>query len=220
MGIIRKNSALGNIRGGVGGIVLKGWRKLQVVSSRPAKSLKKGEKKSEELSPQSKRLTLVTKLLSQFTTELKVGFYSKNSDLPAFQTAVQFAVNHALTEIDSVYAVDYEKLIFSKGRLDIPWSTSLMALGEGIVRLTWEVPPTSKIKLTGNDKAQVIIYSKTHDRKVGIPRRPPSERRLLGMEMRLSNYYLGDELHFWMFFAKPDGTDVSDTEYLGSLTLN
>jgi len=212
MARVAKIGPLGNLRGKVGEGVASKWRNLTVIKSLPAKRTKKQRKKrlSQQLS-----LPLVSGFLGKFVHEIKIGFDNRLSKLPAFQTAVKYNFDKALLGTFPQFSIDYKKVVFSLGDREIAWAGKVVEEGDG-ARISWEIPQTSKIKLVGEDIANLVIFNATKDLRPGYEWQV-STRADLSFYTRIQRDSWGDNLHFWLFFTSPDGKTRSNSQYMGSI---
>ena len=212
MARVAKIGPLGNLRGKVGEGVASKWRSLTVIKSLPAKRTKKQRKKrlSQQLS-----LPLVSGFLGNFVHEIKIGFHNKQAKLPPFQAAVKYNYERALLGTSPDFSIDYKKVVFSLGDREIAWAGKVVAEGNG-ARISWEIPQTSKIKLIGEDIANLVIFNATKDLRPGYEWQL-STRADLSFYIRIQRGSWGDHLHFWLFFTSPDGKTRSNSQYTGSI---
>lgn len=215
MGIVRKGS-LGAISGKVGNVVVSKWRGKDVAKKPVAKRKKK--KNAKPPLEQNVRLGLVTHFLSPFSDYIKIGLEKKTRKNPAFQTAVEETLKNAVTGKHPDFKINYKAVIFSKGDLDMAWGTRFELIGTHKVRMVWEVPETSKIKLTGGEIAYCMVYSENQHRLLYMTGKT-AYRADLEMNATFADVYHGHTLHAWIFFGSPNGKSVSNTRYAGSVVV-
>lgn len=215
MAIITKKGPIGSVKGKIGNLVVAKWRAKDVVKQTPTKKL---NKKNRPKSEQNQKLGTVTHFLSSFKKYIQVGFEKKTNKNPAFQTAVEHNLKHAVTGENPDYKIDYKKAVFSQGELDMAWGTTLVLQGTDEIHVTWEVPETSKLKVTGNELVMFILYSETKDRALYLGKKT-FKRADLELTAAFADLYHGNVLHGWLFFASVDGKSVSNTRYIGSVQV-
>jgi len=213
MGIIVKKGAVGTINGKTGNVVTTKWRNKDVVKSTPRKQNKK---KDAQPQPQNLKLGLMSKMLSKFKKQIKIGFNKKTNKLPGFQMAMEYNIEHAIKGEHPNFEIDYEKVIFSRGCGDIAWGGSLTLLEDNDFLLTWETAPTSSLKKNGKDILQVMVWESTN----GLSEKYKEStvtRDALSTVRALQTTLVPGTVHVWIFFSSPDGKTVSNTRYMGSL---
>ncbi|CAM4404413.1 hypothetical protein SAMN06265348_11612 [Pedobacter westerhofensis] len=220
MGILIKKGSLGTFSGRVGSLVVSKWRDKTVAKDPPGKRKKKRKVKGETppKQEQSLRLGLVTHFLSPFKEYIRIGLERKTRKNPAFQTAVERNLKKAVLGKYPNFTINYQKAIFSEGDLDMAWGTTLELTGPMALRITWEVPETSKIKLTGRDEACCMLYSEKKQKLVTLTGET-AYRGDFEMRANFSQLFLGHTLHAWIFFVSPDGKSVSNTRYAGTVQV-
>ena len=213
MGIIVKKGAVGTINGKTGNVVTTKWRNKDVVKSTPRKQNKK---KDAQPQPQNLKLGLMSKMLSKFKRQIKIGFDKKTNKLPGFQMAMEYNIAHAIKGENPNFDIDYEKVIFSRGSGDIAWGGSLTLLEDNDFLLTWETAPTSNLKKNGQDLLHVMVWESTK-RQGAIYTAPTARRADLSTVRVIPGTLIPGTIHVWIFFSSPDGKTVSNTRYMGSL---
>jgi len=212
MGKIIKKSALGTIKGKVGRVVVNKWRKIDVVKSAPGKRTKE---RITPLPDQNLRLPLVSHFLSIFKSDIRIGFYKKDGRIPPFQAAVQYNLQHAVAGESPDFKIDYSKVVLSKGNLEMVWSEAIFLDENKKLHISWEIPSTSKLKLVGMDTARIIIYDHTLEKDLTASK---TVRQDL-YTVRDLKFFSGHTLYVWLFFTSTDPAAVSNSQYLGTITI-
>jgi hypothetical protein len=215
MAIITKKGPAGTLSGQVGGIVVTTWRDKHVGKIAPGKRRKK---KGTQPLDQNLRLGMMTNFLSPFKKQIKIGFEKKTNKYPAFQIAVEYNLKHAVTGEYPNFEIDYSKAVFSQGALDMAWAGKIVLTGDHELLVTWEVPETSKIKITGKDTLHMMLYSKKRNKLVNFGK-VMATRGDLQFKEYFSQLYYGETLHAWIFFSSPDGRSVSNSRYIGTIEI-
>lgn len=214
MGIIVKKGAIGTVNGKVGDVVVTTHRGKLVVKDTPRLRSKRDKKPK---SAQNFKISLISRFLSFFTEDVRIGFYRRAAKIAPFQRAVSYNIRHAVTGAFPDFSIDYSKIVFSEGAREIAWSGKVTAEGKGF-RISWEVPPSSKLKVIGKDKGHLMVYNHTKDRPVEF-REISFERADLSYATTIPLSFFGDDLHVWLFFSSPDGKTVSNSQYLGTVNV-
>ncbi|MET1055138.1 MAG: DUF6266 family protein [Pedobacter sp.] len=215
MAVIIQKGPIGTLKGKVGNVVVGKWRAKDVAKQKPAKMHKK---KKKPQSDQNLRLGLVTHFLSPFSAYVKIGFEKKTNKNPGFQTAVEHNLKHVVIGEFPEYKIDYKKAVFSNGELDMAWGAKIALNGTDEIHVTWEVPETSKIRITGSDVVCLMLYSEEQSRLLYLGKKT-YVRADLELTENFADIYHGNNLHGWLFFASPDGKSVSNTRYIGSVKV-
>jgi hypothetical protein len=216
MAIIVKKGPLGSMSGKIGNVVVSNWKDIAVGKQAPRKRKKK--KKGEPLSDQSARLGAVTHFLSPFSDHIAIGFKKRSNKNPAFQTAVEYNLAHAVIGEYPDYKIDYKKVAFSKGSLDMAWGTKIELRSAYEFYVKWEVPETSSIRATGHEQAILMLYAEQKERLVVFGDKM-FKRADLEINAKFSEFFHGQTLHAWIFFSSADGKANSRTRYIGSVRV-
>lgn len=215
MGILVKKGSIGSVSGTVGNVVVSKWRGKDVVRKPKTKRSKKKKKPEQE---QNIRLSTVTHFLSRFKDEIRIGFEKKIRKDPAFQTAVKRNLKDAVLGEHPPFRMNYKKVIFSDGELDMAWGAKIELTSTLDVHVVWEVPETSRIKITGQDVVCLVLYNENKHRVLNLSDKG-WKRSDFEITTPLGNLYHGHTFHAWIFFVSPDGKSVSNTRYIGSVQV-
>jgi hypothetical protein len=215
MAIIIKKGPAGKLSGKVGNAVVTTWRGKDILKDAPGTRTKNKKKAQSE---QSLKLGLVTHFLSHFREYVKIGFEKKKGKNPGFQVAVAHNLKYAVTGSYPDFKIDYKKVSLSEGELDMAWGTTLTLTGKNEVHVTWEVPDTSKIKLTGQDRACLILYSEKLNRVSQVVKKTYT-RADFEIKAGFPAIFREGTFHIWIFFIGVDGKSVSNTRYVGAVDL-
>lgn len=222
MGVQRGAAALGNVTGKVGTVVLCRWRLLWIMKSRPKKIAE------DKLSVKQIENRALFKAMMRFFSALRAN----NLLFNAFQlrpkeintkvsAAVSYHLTHAIVGEYPDYAVDLSKLKFSRPLRSIENGHQVKYTFESqYAKITWELNPFREKNTQLTDRAVVFFYICAEDLGEMLMKKDNgTERRALSYELRLPTSWIGEVLHSWIYFISEDGKLVSETEYLGALTI-
>ena len=180
----------------------------QYVSDPPVYDDKKPEQtfKMKKLSP----------MLTAFKNQIDIG-YPEGGPLTQMNKAMSYNLIHAIDGEAPRYHIEFPKLKFSKGKRETAWSTKMTLDADNKLQVQWAVPETANSKLIGDDIACIMVYNQS--RKNAAAESYMVTRKELSCELYLKGIKSGDIIHAWIFFYTPDETQVSNTDYLGNLTI-
>jgi len=210
MGRIRKG-ILGGFRGTTGPVVGSFWRRMAVMRSKPRKIAK--HKKKLLLLQQSK-LSSMSTFLTMRKELIEVGFKKKGSKKTPMNLAMEYNIAHAFSETSGVLAIDYSKIRLCKGNRERAWSEQIFFEPGCKVSITWDVPELLNHKLIGNDTAHIVFHN-AEDWYMS-PRTVLGIRSEKSVLKQLPASITGHVIHAWIYFVSPDGTKISDSDYIGS----
>lgn len=207
-----KDGIMGSFKGRVGNVVGYEWRGLSVMRSRPR--IKKNRKPTEKQLANRARFNLMQEYL-----RFRIGFVRKGFSLAPelqrmsqFNVAMSYNLSNAIAGEYPNWYIDYSKVVFSKGDLELPKGISL-ALEKDILRVSWD---TEKEGAAADDDQAMVMVSGSNDvigKHSGSLREDGEELiNLVGEEE-------GTELFVHIAFISDDRSRVSDSLYLGSVVV-
>ncbi|WP_316793746.1 DUF6266 family protein [Pedobacter frigoris] len=145
---------------------------------------------------------------------LQVGFkHVKKEKQSAFNYA--FRENYDAVAKVFPFAIDYTKIVLSKGHLDTPYIPEV-ASAAGAVVFEW----LANVGMGGGaatDRISVLVYNPAKDAFVGLMQVVP--RSALTYTLALPADFTGDMVSCWISAVSADGKVVSDSAYLGQVTV-
>lgn len=214
MAIILK-PLLGELSGVVGNAVVQKCRNQHVVKTRPAPW--SSQQKADRKLKQHANLAVMSSFLAGFRDVIECGYQKNYRNLPAWAQAMKYNLEYALLDGANGPGLDYPEIKFSRGNREPAWSASMVQDEEAKEAvITWEIPQTAKLKVVRNDKAYILLWDAGSRISNGYTE---VERGALGAVIPVGQIVPGRVIHGWIFFVSPDGKEVSDTDYLGSLVF-
>jgi hypothetical protein len=223
MGVARKKSILSGITGKIGPVVLSKMRNIEVVKAVPT-----SPKKGSHTADQAKQRAFF-KCAKDFLRGVgfdvpKIGYQlRKNAGMSKANAAMQDLMLHVVKGEYPNFSIDYSKVKMSSPiqEIDACWN-GLCTAGEGMtIEVTWEQNPFPGKTTRSHDCAAIVLYDETWGRN--IYREMHSRKEVHRSELKW-NYtgfknLVGHNIHCWMFFVSGDGKRVSQSEYLGMVTV-
>ena len=155
-------------------------------------------------------------MLRVFKDQINIG-YPEGGTLTQMNKAMSYNLLHAMKGEAPLYHIEFDKLKFSKGKMETAWSTKMALDAENKLQVQWAVPETANRKLIGDDLACIMVYNQSRKHASAVSYMVT--RKELSTELQLRGIKPGDTIHAWIFFYAPDGTQESNTDYLGSLDI-
>ena len=204
---------LGAISGLVGTVVGASYNGIDYLRSRPKKSTKP---KTEAQLEQQMVFELVGDFVRQILDEIRVGFQTHKKGQSAYSAAMGENLKEGVTGVYPALALNYSKLVMSKGGLKKPSDAEVAATDPGELEITWvnnARPGTPSL----TDKATVIVYNADKEEFVTMP--AAAARSLETYTLQVPADFAGDMVHTWMYFVSVNGKKVSDSVYVGSVLV-
>jgi len=203
---------LGGFSGKVGTVIGSSWKGITFMRAR-AVNVK--NPRTEKQVAQRTKFALTVRFLKPMTYLLRVGFKLYEQGQTAFNAAMSYTLAHAITGTYPDYSIDPSKVLISCGGLPPATSASVTATdsniefkwadnsGAGSARQT----DMALIAIVNPAKGEAITYVEDAERMTGSQTVP------------LWGHWSGDVVHTYLGFVSEDGKEVSNSLYLGQITV-
>lgn len=204
----------GPFAGKVGSVVAANHRGLNVVRNLGRKSNKARTEKQAQVTGM---FGFTGEFLSPLVEMIKVGYGNTDTGLTPLNKALKYHIDYAVTGLAPNYVLDYPKVRLSKLKnLAETYKPKALAEAEQTVKLSWELDPVVTTAL-GTDQLYAVLYNPAKHRSIvsgaGIV------RSALSVALFVPFSFVGEKVHCFLFFASEDKKRVSDTAYLGEVTI-
>jgi hypothetical protein len=204
---------LGGFSGKVGTAVGASWKNLNVLRSRPP-SKRKGPASDLQLQQQAK-FTLITNLLHPLT-DLLNQTYSKSAGAVMSGFNKAFSVNNeAVTGVYPAFAVDYPKILLSKGNLPNGGSPAAASTVAGKLAFTW-VDNSGINSALISDLAFVAAYNEELQHWIFIQK--AANRNAAGYILDVTPFS-GKPVQTYIGFMSADRKKVAKSWYTGLVNI-
>jgi len=205
---------LGGFSGKVGNVVGSSWKGIDYMRSKPNKV---NDPKTEAQLTQRQKFALVNAFLKKIKPVIQAGFKNNIKRMTAFNSAMSYNLKNAVTGSYPNLQIDYPAAMVARGDL-IPGQNAL-AESNTANQITFSWTDNAGIgSAKADDAALILVYNPDKDRAIYIPGNGP-ERQEESYALMLPDTYGGDTVETWLAFVSSDGTEASDSTYLGSLTV-
>jgi len=209
--IVRK-SKVGQLTGKLGDVVTGEWNGITYVRDVPKKSTRPPSQAQLE---QRARFALLNSFMRKITQYANIGFKEFAIGKTPTNIAITMNSQHLITGTYPDYSIDITKLILSSGTLSGLVLASVKSEQAGVITLEWKAN-TTRGYAQANDELLVMTYeATTGDVEVEIRVAQRSDGSFV---MELDDY-IGETLHVFASFVSKDGQRVSNSEYLGTVTV-
>jgi hypothetical protein len=214
MGIL-KNGILGGFSKKTGNMVGVSWRRLNVIRSIPAKSLKAP---TQAQTNQRARFGMVTTFLSEISVLIEIGYQSKRRNETPMNRAVAKNLAIAIADDGPVLTLNYSKVSFSEGRLELPENVSIEAISGSNIKFSWSIIGKEYKYFAPTDRTTLLVYNPLKNNfayKVSAAARMEQY-----YNFTLPESFIGNMVHCYLSFnsVKTKGL-VSPSYYAGQVTL-
>jgi len=209
---IYENGIVGPFEGRVGNVVGYRWRGKFVMRTVP--KTKKRRKSTDKQLASRARLSLMQAYLQPRIEFIRKGFSlaPELNKMSAFNAAMSYNLKNSISGDYPEFKIDYSKVVFSRGDLELPEDIKMSQEGEGLC-LSWS---TEEKGNASYDDQVMIMLSGIKD----VYGSHSGNQRYVGKEIiSLEGVTPGIELFVHIAFISDDRQRVSDSLYLGSVIV-
>ena len=208
-----KNGLLGGISGKISdviGYIRYGKAFVKVKSIKPAKERQPGQLEGQQ------RMMVVNEFINSMTEFVRIGFALDAAKKPhsANAAAKSYQMKNAVIGEYPSLAIDYPKVLLSKGIIDPPVDASAVALVNGI-KFNWELSRRTEV-YHKRSRAMLLVYA---------PSLKKSFFTLSGFSildktgfLELPLEFKDQLLHAYITFLRDDQQQISNSAYAGAIT--
>jgi len=205
MGTIKKG-ILGGFSGKVGTVVGGSWKGIAYMRGQ-AQSIK--NPRTERQVAQRNKLKFIVDALKPFENIIKLGF--KYTNVSPMNAAVSYNIRNAVTGTNPNFTLDYGNFVFSNGKLPSAFPLNISSSGSG---LTIDF---DSLKGDPTDLAVAVGINKTTHEAI-IQEDDEATREMASTWINPPTSWSGAQVACYVFFKSADGTEVSDSFYVGTAT--
>jgi len=203
---------LGGLSGKVGNIVGGSWKGIDYIRIKPSSV---ANPRTEGQVNQRNKFTITLEYLQATKDFIKIGYKSFATKKTEFNAAMSYVLNNAVGGIAPNFTIDYSLALLSRGPLSGVLNPTTDLTTAGQVSFDWD-DNSAEGNANVTDKAMVLVYNPSKKESISIL---DGADRTVGSQMvTIPNTYAGDTVELFMAFVSADGTQVSNSVYLGSGT--
>ncbi|QFZ54491.1 hypothetical protein FEZ18_06630 [Oceanihabitans sp. IOP_32] len=203
---------LGSLSGKVGSIIGGSWKGIDYIRIKPASV---ANPRTEGQVNQRNKFTITLEYLQATSDFIKVGYKAFAVKKTEFNAAMSYVLNNAVGGIAPNFTIDYSLALLSRGSLSSVLNGSTDLATPGQVTFDWD-DNSAEGNANATDKAMVLVYNPSKKESVSILN--GADRTVGSQVITIPNTYAGDTVELFMAFVSADGTQVSNSVYLGSGT--
>ncbi|MCF1420308.1 DUF6266 family protein [Mangrovimonas futianensis] len=213
MGVISQG-ILGGISGKVGNVVGASWKGIDYLRIKPASV---ANPRTEGQVNQRTKFTVTLEYLQPNLGFIQKGYKAYAVQKTEFNAAMSYILNNAITGTAPNFTVDYSLALLSRGSLSgaLNPTTDLSVAGQ--VTFSWD-DNSAEGNANATDKAMILVYNPV--KKESMYMVDGAERTVGSQVITIPNTYAGDTVELFMAFITADGSQVSNSVYLGSGTAS
>ena len=203
---------LGGLSGKVGNIVGGSWKGIDYIRIKPSSV---ANPRTEGQVNQRNKFTITLEYLQATKDFIKIGYKSFATKKTEFNAAMSYVLNNAVGGIAPNFTIDYSLALLSRGPLSGVLNPTTDLTTAGQVSFDWD-DNSAEGNANVTDKAMVLVYNPSKKESISIL--DGADRTVGSQVVTIPNTYAGDTVELFMAFVSADGTQVSNSVYLGSGT--
>ncbi len=203
MGIINQG-ILGGFSGKVGSVVGANWKGINYMRS---KAVSVANPRTEGQVRQRTKFSVTLSFLQPITEFLRVGYKMYAIKKTAFNAAMSYFIDNAITGESPDFMIDPTKVLVSRGPLT-PALNATASIQPGEVSVSWD-DNTSLGSAAATDKALIVAYNVT--KKEAVYTTSGANRSEGNQVLPIPNDWSGDTISVHLGFISEDGTKVSNS---------
>jgi hypothetical protein len=205
---------LGGLSGKVGNVIGGSWKGIDYIRIKPSSV---ANPRTEGQVNQRTKFSSVLEFLQPNIAFLKIGYKNFANKRTEFNAAMSYLLNNAITGVAPNFVVDYGNALLSRGNLSGVLNGAIDLTVPGQVDFTWG-DNSAEGNANVTDKAMVLVYNPSKKDSIYIL---DGASRTTGLQsITIPNTYAGDVVELFMAFVAFDGSQVSNSIYLGSGTAS
>ena len=206
---------LGGFSGKVGNVVGGSWKGIDYMRIKPASV---ANPRTAAQVDQRSKFSIVLNFLQPLSEFLRVGFKLYAKKMTQFNSAMSYNLNHAVTGAYPNFSIDYPNVLVSRGQLNGAIGAAATSTNPATVDFTWvdnSGPGRSKASTT--DKAMLLLYNAS--KGIAVYNLEGESRDTGAQSLDTPADFSGDDVEAFMAFISEDGSQVSNSVYVGSVTV-
>lgn len=211
MGTI-KQGILGGFSGKVGTVVGSSWKGLSYMRGQ-AQSVK--NPRTAKQMAQRDKFALALSFIRPIQSFIKVGFKTYAVHQSEFNAAMSYTLKNAIKGTYPSFTIDYAQAMVSRGSLAKPLNIQKQN-NDNEIAVSWQ-DNSGTANALDTDFAMIMAYNA--DKQEAVYDMTSTCRGDEGSSLRYPSDWVGDTVHVYLAFVSEDGTLVSDSDYVGSMTI-
>ena len=211
MGIISQG-ILGGFSGKVGNIIGATWKGISYIRIKPVSV---ANPRTEGQVNQRNKFSATLAFLQPSLAFLKVGYKFYASKQSAFNAAMSYVIQNAMTGTAPNFTVDYANALVSRGKLEGTLGGDASE-ATGTVTVTW-TDNSANGNARPDDKVMLLVYNATTGESKVVLEDPATRED--GTITTAVTATSGDILQVYLAFQAADGSMVSDSTRVKAITV-
>ena len=204
---------LGGVSGKIGNVIGGTWKGIDYLRIKPSSV---ANPKTEGQLDQRSKFAKVLFFLQPMADFLRVGFKQYVIKMTEFNAAMSYNLFNGVVGTYPNYNIDYPNALVSRGNLKGVANGTATSSAPEEIEISWDDNSSSGNALA-TDKSLILVLNP--DKKESIYTTNGPVRSLRTETLVLPAEYSGDVVEVYLGFVSADGTKVSNSTHLGSVTV-
>lgn len=213
MGKIIKG-VLGGFSGKVGTVIGSNWNGIDYMRSLPRPSSKAP---TDLQLIQRAKFGFANGFLGPIGSLINMGFRTQAVKKTGFNMAIAHFIAEALTGTYPDFEIDYAKVLFSKGTLEVVWNPVATSAQSGEITLDWQ-DNTDSGTAKASDKVVVLLYNPFKSKFV-YSLQNAADRSEATATLAVPEAFSGDTVQVWIATMTPDKSIFSTSVHAGEVEV-
>lgn len=205
---------LGGFSGKVGNVVGARWRGKNVMRSLPQRG---SYTPTEAQLLQRERFATVVEFLSPIKDILSKYYGKQQGDKSSYNLATSYHLKNALIETPEGFAMDYPKVLISKGDLREMDSPQVAPAASQVIDFEW-TDNSGQGNANATDQLVVVFYAP--DLNLFQTYEDIASREDESAQVTLPAFYAGNDVQIWATFVTDTHKLAATSSYLGVVTVS
>lgn len=212
MGTI-KQGVFGGFSGGVGNVIGGTWKGISYMRIIPAKI---SNPRTERQKDQRLKFALTMKFLKPISQFLKIGFKNYAVSMTGINAAMAYNIHNAVEGLYPEYSINYANVLVSCGILTPAFNSEVQSVSAGTVQFSWD-DNSAELSASRLDKTMLMVYNVLKGQAVCVIDK--GVRSDLSQIVTVPKSFFGDQVHCYIGFISEDDMEVSNSNYVGIVTI-
>ena len=205
---------LGGFSGKIGTVIGSNWNGIDYMRSLPRPSSKAP---TDLQLIQRAKFGFANGFLGPLGSLINMGFKTQAVKKTGFNMAIAHFMTEALTGTYPDLEIDYTKVLFSKGPLEIVWNAVATSSVPGEIAVSWQ-DNTDMGTAKATDKVVIIVYNPTESKFVYKLENGPDRNAAMDT-IAVPDSFSGDTVQIWIATMTPDKAVFSTSAHAGQIVV-
>jgi hypothetical protein len=204
---------LGGVSGKVGNVIGGSWKGIDYLRIMPSSV---ANPRTEAQLDQRSKFVNVLNFLQPLKEFVRVGYKKYAIKMSQFNSAMSYNLKNAIAGSYPNYTIDFTKALLSRGGLAPAINGSATSTVPASLLVEWD-NNSNEANASTTDKSMLLVYNPAKKEAVTIL---DGANRVTGVqEISVPNSFSGDSVQAFIGFIKNDGSEVSNSKYLGEVVV-